>query len=190
MVVSLFTNVPIELASDSVVRRWDFISRKIKTVRWIFDSFILNFLFFIFKSTLYKQIFETSMASLLSPIVTDMILQDLEIAIGRLPYRLLFYFWYVNDIILAAPSESVDDILEIFNFLNTKLQFTVEVGINNRVSFLDILLSWRWETCFWQAIFSSKFLNFNSYYPVCHKRGIYGFAKLSAYVILGFKITI
>jgi len=52
----------------------------------------------------------------------------------------------VNDIILAAPSESVDDILEIFNSLNTKLQFTVEVGINNRISFLDTLLSWGWET--------------------------------------------
>ena len=132
------------------------------------------------------------MASLLSPIVIDMTLQDLEeIAIGRLLYRLLFYFWYVNDIILAAPSESVDDILEIFNSLNTKLQFTVEVGINNRISFLDTLLSWGWETCFWQAIFSSKFLNFNSYYPICHKRGIiYGFAKLSACVILGSKITI
>jgi len=28
----------------------------------------------------------------------------------------------------------------IFNSLNTRLQFTVEVGIDNRISFLDMLL--------------------------------------------------
>ncbi|KYM83920.1 hypothetical protein ALC53_05682 [Atta colombica] len=166
MVVSLFINVPIELASDSVVRR------------------VNSTFFFIFKSTLYKQIFETSIGSLLSPIVTDMILQNLEeIAIGRLPYRLLFYFRYVNDIILAAPSESVDDILGIFNSLNTKLQFTVEVftvevDMNNRISFLDsfLLIIKEEKLDIPKATFSSRFLNFNSHHPVCHKRGvIYGF---------------
>jgi len=68
-----------------------------------------------------------------------MIMQDLEeIAIEKLSCRLLFYFRY--DIILAAPSESVDDILGIFNSLYVRLQFTVEVGIDNRISFLDTLL--------------------------------------------------
>lgn len=71
---------------------------------------VLNSTFSIFNSTLYKQIFGTSMELSLSPIVADMVMQDLEeIAIGRLPCRLLFYFRYV-DIILGAPSESVDDI--------------------------------------------------------------------------------
>jgi len=41
---------------------------------------------------------------------------------------------------LAAPSESVDDILGIFNSLYVRLQFTVGVDIDNRISFLDTLL--------------------------------------------------
>ena len=45
----------------------------------------------------------------LSPIVADMVMQDLEeIAIGRLPCRLLFYFRYVD--YFWCSSESVDDI--------------------------------------------------------------------------------
>ena len=129
-VVSLFTNVPIELASDSVIKRWDFISRKTKIS---LDEFliafriVLNSFFLIFNSTLYKQIFGTPMGSPLSVVID--IMQDLEeIAIGRLPYRLLLYFRYVNNIILTAPSKSVDDILRIFNSLNIRLQFTVKVG--------------------------------------------------------------
>jgi len=72
----------------------------------------------------------------LSPIVADMIMQELqEITIGRLSVRLLFYFRYVDDIILAAPSESINDILKIFNSLHVRLQFTMEIGIDGKLSF-------------------------------------------------------
>ena len=68
-------------------------------------------------------------------------LQSEEIC-AKTMQRLNFYilFRYVNDIIFAAPSESVDDILGIFNSLHSKLQFTVEVDMNNRISFLDSFL--------------------------------------------------
>jgi len=70
---------------------------------------------------MYKQIFGTPMGSPLSPVVANMIMQDFEeIVIGILPVRLLFYYRYVDDIILIAPSESID-ILGIFNSLHTRL---------------------------------------------------------------------
>ena len=43
-------------------------------------------------------------------------------------------------IILAAPSERVDDILGTFNSLHIKLQFILKVCTNERISFLDTLL--------------------------------------------------
>ena len=57
-----------------------------------------------------------------------------------LPYRLLFYYRYVADIIFAAPSENVGDVLDIFNSLHTRLQFTMEVGFDRKISFLDTML--------------------------------------------------
>jgi len=41
---------------------------------------------------------------------------------------LLFYYRYVDDIVLAAPSDSMNDIKNIFNLLHARLQFTIEIG--------------------------------------------------------------
>jgi len=74
----------------------------------------------------------------LFPIVADIIMQDLkEIAI-RLSVWLLFYFRYVYDIISAVLSESINDILKIFNSLH--IRFTMEIGIDDRLSILDTWL--------------------------------------------------
>jgi len=49
------------------------------------------------------------MDSLLSPVIAVLVLQDLEIsALKNLPFNLLFYYRYVGDIILTAPSNSLD----------------------------------------------------------------------------------
>jgi len=46
------------------------------------------------------------MGSPLSPIIVEIILQDLETsAIDNLPIQPLFYYRYVNDIVLMAPSD-------------------------------------------------------------------------------------
>ena len=93
-----------------------------------------------------------------------MIMQDFEEnAIGRLPVRLLFYYRYIDDIILAAPSDSIDDILGIFNSLHTRLQFTMEVG---NINFLDTMLIIDERRLIFdiyrKATFSDRFLNFHS----------------------------
>jgi len=80
-VVSLFTNIPIDLALDGVSRRWNFIrghtnlpeSEFLYGVRFVLDSS-----FFVFNNTFYRQSFGTPMGSPLSPIIADIVMQDLE----------------------------------------------------------------------------------------------------------------
>jgi len=57
------------------------------------------------------------MGSPLSPILADIVLQDIEeAALGRISAELPFYIRYVDDILLAAPDDNLlDVILEIFN---------------------------------------------------------------------------
>lgn len=69
-VVSLFTNIPVDLAMDSIKKRWSFIEGKciipcdefLAAVRFVLDS-----TFFMFNDVFYRQTFSTSMGFPLSP---------------------------------------------------------------------------------------------------------------------------
>jgi len=76
-VVSLFTNVPIDLILNSIEKRWVHISTKTNISKEEFVTtvkFILNSIFFTFNNKFYKQIFGTLMGSPLSPIIADIVM--------------------------------------------------------------------------------------------------------------------
>ena len=59
----------------------------------------------------------------MSPIIADIVMQDLEeSAINKLLIQSLFYYRYVDNIILALPSDSINDTLNTFNSLHSRLQ--------------------------------------------------------------------
>ena len=47
---------------------------------------------------------------------------------------------YVNDSILAFPFDKVEILLNKFNTFHANIKFTHEIEINNKISFLDIIL--------------------------------------------------
>jgi len=76
----------------------------------------------------------------LSPIITDLVMRDLEKkALGRTETQVLFYFRYVDNIAMAIPSSFHDDILDSFNSFHPRLQFTIERGFNN-LNFLNVTI--------------------------------------------------
>lgn len=186
-VVSLFTNVSTDLAVDSIEKRWELISTStsisleefIKAVRMI-----LNFTFFSFNNVFYEQIFDTPMGAPLSPIIADLVMQDLEeSALKLLPWKLPAYYRYVNDIFLIAPTASLNMISTNFNSLHTQLQFTMEIERNCKFSFLDVMVI---NDLYHKPSFSGRYLNFNSHYlppPMYHKRGVI-FSLLDKIVLL------
>ena len=67
------------------------------------------------------------MGSPLSPIAADIAMDDLETKrIASLPFKLPFFFRYVDDIITAVPTDKIDTILNTFNSYKHKIQFTIE----------------------------------------------------------------
>jgi len=87
-----------------------------------------------------------------------------------------FYFRYVDDIILAASSDTLNDILDTFNSSHTRLKFTTEFFRNNeRLKFFDIAVIVDENKIIFdkyqKTTFSSKFLNFHSH-PLCHKKRV------------------
>lgn len=101
---------------------------------------VLNSIYFVFNGIFYQQTFGTPMGSP-SPIITDIVLQDLETkALKRLSFS-PFFFRYVDDVALAASSSCFKHILDTFKTFHPRLQFTMEVGENNKLNFLDVTLS-------------------------------------------------
>jgi len=91
-VVSLSTNVPLEWVYNGISNRWQLISDNTSIPKYEFIraiKLILDSTFFSFEKTIYRQTFGTPMGSPLSPIVADLVLQDLELkAMERLPKKL------------------------------------------------------------------------------------------------------
>lgn len=102
--------------------------------------------------------------------------KGLEYWDAALSVDLPFYFRYVDDVVLAAPPSMLNIILHTFNSFHTRLQFTIEEGVDDRLNFLDItiilnngLIEFNW---FHKPTFSGRYLHFESRHPLCQKRGI------------------
>ncbi|KYQ46149.1 Histone-lysine N-methyltransferase SETMAR [Trachymyrmex zeteki] len=67
-------------------------------------------------------------------VIADLVMRKLERTLSLIRFPLLFYYRYVDDIIMAAPDSSVISILDIFNSQHPRLQFIMEIlNISNRL---------------------------------------------------------
>ena len=81
------------------------------------------------------------MGSPLSPILANIVLQDLEQEIVTANNIILsFYIRYVDDIVLAVHKEKVEGVLKLFNSYHERLRFTIDFGDGNGINFLDVKL--------------------------------------------------
>jgi len=80
-VISIFTNVPLNLALNKINKRWEHIERSTKISKKDFMGaieFVLSSTYFKFRNKIYKQIFGTLMGSPLSPVIENLVMRDLE----------------------------------------------------------------------------------------------------------------
>jgi len=177
-VISLFTNIPLELALDSVSRRWRYVSTNCSIPYNEFLNglkLILESTYFRFDNEIFKQEFGAPMGSPLSPIIADLVMRDLEEkALATLGCSVPFYSRYVDDIAMAVPLDKVNDVLMTFNNFHTRLQFTLEIG-GDMLNFLDVTIIknnnsiiYNW---YHKPTFSGRYLNFLSQHPLSQKRG-------------------
>jgi len=60
--------------------------------------------------------------------MADIVLQDSELkGINNLDFLVPFYYRYVDDILLLTPVDKVDKILNNFNNIHDRFNFTVEL---------------------------------------------------------------
>ncbi|XP_036319798.1 uncharacterized protein LOC118734183 [Rhagoletis pomonella] len=145
-VVSLFTNIPIQLAINTIMKQWSSLEKHTTITKKQFLT-ILEFClrennYFVYDGTFYQQVFGMPMGNPLSPtiadIVLDKIIDDSIIEIRNKDICIKYITKYLDDIFAIVKTKDVEEILKIFNRQHTKVQFTLEKEIDNKIAFLDI----------------------------------------------------
>lgn len=144
-VVSLFTNIPLEVALQEINRRWEEIKNHTKITKNLFID-LLNFCinennFFSYNNKIYKQNRGLAMGNPLSPILADIVLEKLlSTQLSELTQQPTFIKKYVDDLIFAIPDSEVENMYDKFQSFNSSIKFTIEHETSNTITFLDIRL--------------------------------------------------
>lgn len=180
-VISLFTNISIELTCHILDENWEIILPNTEIPKQEFIQimeFLFNSNYFRYNDFFYKQKFGCPMGSTLSPILANIAMSTLlKTSIPRLSFQLAFIFQYVDDLILSIPEDKDEEILEIFNSFDDHIQFTIEVEKNRCVPFLDTMLHRGEDNVIrldWyrKPSSSGRYINFSSYHNISTKTNI------------------
>lgn len=114
------------------------------------------------------------MDSPLSPILADVIMDDLEsYCLSLLDFALPVYYRYVDDIFSIILTDKIDTALSIFNNYYGRLRFTHETECNLVLNFLNttVIRSNRILITNWyrKPTWSDKYINFLSGHPLKYK---------------------
>lgn len=185
-VVSLFTNIPLSLVINSLDKRYSDISSKC-TIPFTdiinCTKFLFNNTYFTFENVVYRQIFGTPMGSAVSPLFADLVMDDLEkFCLEKLKkdrnITPLFYYRYVDDILLCIPQDRtvLAHVLTTFNSYDDHIEFTHEIEKDNKINFLDITLIRQDDNIItnWyrKEIFTTRTLNYFSNHTDQQKKNI------------------
>ncbi|XP_062707860.1 uncharacterized protein LOC134288123 [Aedes albopictus] len=124
------------------------------------------------------------MGNPLSPMIADLVMEDiLDQAVEAVPFPIPYIKKYVDDLFLALPEDKIEMVQELFNGQDENLQFTIEREKENRLPFLDMVLTRNLNqaiTTEWymKPISSGRFLNYRSLHSFSQKMNVaFNFAK-------------
>ena len=82
---------------------------------------------FKFNGKFYKLKFGTPIGSVISPMLAEMVMEDLERSVfERLGFVVPFYFRYVDDTLLCVPLDKLQTVIDTFNDYYPRIQITHE----------------------------------------------------------------
>ncbi|XP_046395746.1 uncharacterized protein LOC124163008 [Ischnura elegans] len=138
-VVSLFTRVPLDDTLRLLAEKFD--GDTVQLFRHV-----LNSTYFQYHGEFYEQSDGVAMGSPLSPTIANFFMEDFEEkALSSAPLKPLLFLRYVDDTFVVWPHgrRSLDEFFDHMNCQHSSIKFTMEIEENNRLPFLDVLVSRR-----------------------------------------------
>ena len=177
-VVSMFDSIPLDLALDCVEEKLNLnhnITKLSKNEIIIATRTVFNNMVFSFNNKFYKKTSGCPMGSTLSPIVSNLVLEDVKKrALSSLDFVPLLYKRYVDDIFVIIPTGKILDLVNAFNSIDHSIQFTYKTERNNALNYLDLniiktsdnklITNW-----YKRPSWSGRYLNYDSHHPFGQK---------------------
>ena len=181
---SLFTNIPLDETIEICVKK--LFGRKHKYKGFNKSEFrsLLQFAvkdnLILFNGKYYIQIDGVAMGSPLGPTLANIFLchwEEIWLEKCPLQFRPLFYRRYVDDTFLLFSSQShVKKFLRYLNSRHANMNFTHECEIDDKLPFLDVLVSREAgqlvTSLYRKPTFSGLYTNFNSFISEKYKSGL------------------
>ena len=100
-----------------------------------------------------------------------------EMALGSIPLNPLMWLRYIDDTFILWPhQEDVQILMNHVNSIRPSIQFTMEKEQDNKLSFLDVLITHTEHgfctSVYHKPTFTGHYLNFHSHHPYNVKKGI------------------
>ena len=183
-VVSLFTSVPLEAARtivlDGLSNDKTLEDRTTLSIAELTEALdlCLNSSYFTYDSTIYIQVFSTLMGSPLSPIIANMVMEDLEQrALTIFPNPPSIWVRYVNNIYAIMETEHIESFHHYLNTINSSIQFTKERKASGSLAFLVVFLHREADDSFSTNVYrkpthTGRYLPYTSHRPTAQKLSI------------------
>ncbi|XP_075151018.1 uncharacterized protein LOC142225127 [Haematobia irritans] len=140
-VVSLFPSIPVKLAIQTIERKWTIIEQYTNMTKDLFIDLITFCIkdtrYFKFEDKIYEQLKGMPMGSPVSPIVADIIMEELLDEVFKNITKPPILTKYVDDIFAIIKASEVDETLKALNSFNRQIQFTKELEQDNKLPYLD-----------------------------------------------------
>ncbi|XP_075160288.1 uncharacterized protein LOC142233293 [Haematobia irritans] len=140
-VVSLFPSIQVNLAIAMIEKKWDLIKNHTKIPRDIFKELALFCIkdsrYFKYEDKTYEQLKGMPMGSPASPIIADIIMEELlDVSLSKIPKPRIITK-YVDDIFAIVKKTDVESTLDALNSFHSQIQFTMELEKDNKLPYLD-----------------------------------------------------
>ncbi|KAJ8913061.1 hypothetical protein NQ315_006562 [Exocentrus adspersus] len=138
--------------------------------------------YFQLENDFYQQDFGMAMGSSLSPIMSNIFMEHFEETYVKSYINKPKIWWrYVDDVFSIWP-HGQDNLTDFLNFLNNiepTIKFTLELEENNKLPFLDVMISKNTEinsnfqtNVYRKKTNTNRYLNFNSNHHLSIKKGV------------------
>lgn len=181
MLTFLSTNIPVDLATEVIEKRWPEIEKvtNIPKKEFLYAlGLCLNSTFFQYRDMYFQQISGLAMGGPVSAVVANLVMEFVEKdRLHTLGFKIGFYKRFVDDCLLCVPKDKTEIVLKHFNSFNKAIQFTMEVEQDKTINFLDLTLNHSrsskiFTKWYQKPSHSGRYLNFFSDVPFHQKLNV------------------